>query len=58
MNNSKILILVLNFSYPCDFGGKIDGKVYTGGLEEFGRDVLTNVWDIIKTEYIDKKVWY
>ena len=51
-----IIFLFLNSSYPCEFGGKIDDKVYTSGLEEFGKGVLTNVWDIIKAEYIDKKV--
>eukprot|EP00111_Clytia_hemisphaerica_P016572 TCONS_00049092-protein len=40
-------------NYPCKYGGKVDNKVYTADLEDFGRSVLTSVWEIIKTQYID-----
>ena len=50
------ILFIFSISYPCQYGGKIDNKVYTTGLEQFGNAVMTNVWDIIKENYIDNEV--
>ena len=53
-----IILFIFSISYPCEYGGKIDNKVYTTGLEQFGNAVMTNVWDIIKENYIDNEVFF
>ncbi|XP_074640264.1 telomerase protein component 1-like isoform X2 [Tubulanus polymorphus] len=41
--------------YPCQWGGVVDGKPITAGLEEFGRRALNNLWNAILKYYPDEK---
>lgn len=36
--------------YPCSWRGVVDGKPMVGGLEEFGKRVLDDLWDAVKAE--------
>ncbi|XP_069507845.1 telomerase protein component 1 isoform X2 [Ambystoma mexicanum] len=38
--------------YSCEWGGVADGKPYVKELEEFGANVLQDVWECIKKTYI------
>ncbi|XP_069100415.1 telomerase protein component 1 isoform X1 [Pleurodeles waltl] len=42
-----------NYScYSCEWGGVTDGKPYVKELEEFGSQVLQDIWEFIKKTYI------
>uniref|UniRef100_A0A673TDN2 Telomerase associated protein 1 n=1 Tax=Suricata suricatta TaxID=37032 RepID=A0A673TDN2_SURSU len=38
--------------YPCEWGGVAAGRPYAGGLEEFGKLVLQDVWNMIQKLYL------
>ncbi|XP_071492969.1 telomerase protein component 1-like [Diadema antillarum] len=38
-------------SYPCKFGGVVEGKPVVMGLEDFGRRVINNVWNYIENTF-------
>lgn len=40
------------YRYSCEWGGVAAGRPYTGGLEEFGRLVLQDVWNVIQKLYL------
>jgi telomerase protein component 1 len=38
-------------SYPCHWGGVVDGKAIVAGLERFGARMLSNLWNAIQKFY-------
>ncbi|KAM6202580.1 telomerase protein component 1 [Rhynchocyon petersi] len=38
--------------YSCEWGGVAAGRPYVGGLEEFGKLVLQDIWNIIQKLYL------
>ncbi|XP_064148316.1 telomerase protein component 1 isoform X2 [Loxodonta africana] len=39
--------------YPCEWGGVAAGRPYVGELEEFGKLVLQDVWNVIQKLYLE-----
>ena len=42
------------FSYPCRWGGLVDGKPLVAGLEVFGSRALYNLWNAIQKHFPDE----
>ena len=38
-------------NYPSNWLGEVEGKLMTGGLEDFGQRVLHNLWNAIQRDY-------
>ncbi|KAJ8012283.1 hypothetical protein DPEC_G00067060 [Dallia pectoralis] len=41
-------------SYPCEWGGTVDGKSYVKGLEEFGKAVLLDLWGALLKHFVEE----
>lgn len=50
-----ILVLFFILSYPCEWGGVVDGKPYVKSLEEFEKAVLEDVWGTLQKLFIEVK---
>lgn len=44
---------VFSFSYPCEWGGVVDGKPYLKNLEVFGRAVLEDLWTAVEQQFVE-----
>jgi len=44
----RIVLLLSLHSYPCVWGGVVDGKPMVAGLEEFASRALNNLWNGIQ----------
>ena len=44
----------IHCSYPCEWGGVLDGKPMVRSLEEFGGRVLNNLWNALLKEFPDE----
>lgn len=44
---------VFSYSYPCEWGGVVDGKPYLKNLEVFGRAVLEDVWTAVVQQFVE-----
>lgn len=40
-------------SYPCEWGGVVEGKPYLRHLEDFGKAVLEDVWAAVVEQFVD-----
>ena len=51
----NILVLkIIYCSYPCRWGGIVDGKPLVAGLESFGARALNNLWNSIIKHFPDE----
>lgn len=52
---SSTIKYVLMFipSYPCEWGGVVEGKPYLRHLEDFGKAVLEDVWAAVVEQFVD-----
>ncbi|XP_010888175.2 telomerase protein component 1 [Esox lucius] len=41
-------------SYPCQWGGIVDGKPYMKGLEDFGKAVLQDLWGALLKHFVEE----
>uniref|UniRef100_A0A673J018 TROVE domain-containing protein n=1 Tax=Sinocyclocheilus rhinocerous TaxID=307959 RepID=A0A673J018_9TELE len=41
-----------SLSYPCEWGGVVDGKPYLKGLEDFGKAALEDIWEAIQQLFV------
>uniref|UniRef100_A0A3Q1K384 TROVE domain-containing protein n=1 Tax=Anabas testudineus TaxID=64144 RepID=A0A3Q1K384_ANATE len=40
-------------SYPCEWGGVLDGKPYLKNLEDFGKAVLEDLWTAVEEQFVE-----
>lgn len=40
-------------SYPCEWGGVVDGKAYLKNLEDFGKAVLEDLWTAVVKQFVE-----
>lgn len=45
-----------SLSYPCEWGGVVDGKPYVKGLEDFGRAALEDIWEAVQQLFVEVRV--
>ena len=50
----RCLAISSAFSYPCRWGGLVDGKPLVAGLEVFGSRALNNLWNAIQKHFPDE----
>ncbi|XP_026060883.1 telomerase protein component 1-like isoform X3 [Carassius auratus] len=41
-------------NYPCEWGGVVDGKPYLKGLEDFGKAVLEDIWEVVQQLFVEE----
>ncbi len=42
-----------SLSYPCEWGGVVDGKPYLKGLEDVGKAALEDIWEAIQPLFVE-----
>lgn len=47
------LLYVFFYSYPCEWGGVVDGKPYLKNLEVFGRALLEDLWTAVEQQFVE-----
>lgn len=40
-------------SYPCEWGGVVDGKAYIKALEDFAKAVMEDLWSAIQKLFVE-----
>lgn len=40
-------------SYPCEWGGVVDGKPYLKDLGDFGKAVLEDLWTAVVKQFVE-----
>lgn len=54
VNLGLIVFLSLSpSSYPCEWGGIVDGKPCVKGLERFGKAVLEDLWGAVLKQFVE-----
>lgn len=45
--------LIFCHSYPCEWGGVVEGKPYLKNLEDFGKAVLEDLWMAVVKQFVE-----
>lgn len=40
-------------SYPCEWGGVVNGNPYLKNLDEFGKTVLEDLWKAVVEQFVE-----